>query len=231
MLGVTRFTLVGHSLGGAVATALAELMPERVNALVLLAPAGFGRIGLAEAASIPGVRSVVQAALPLALSSRLIVTASYVTMVSSGDQPERAVIERVTARGRGLVAGAREGTRAIVDAGRSRQAFHRRRVRYDGPVYAVWGDRDRLVPPSHREGVRVAFPHAQIDVWRGMGHDAPRERRDQLGELFEVAQAAGRRSAVAPARRRAARGGRSKVAAVRAVRGGPLVRRPLAATS
>jgi hypothetical protein len=32
-LGVERFTLVGHSLGGAVAAALAELMPERIEAL------------------------------------------------------------------------------------------------------------------------------------------------------------------------------------------------------
>lgn len=50
-------------LGGAVATALAELMPERVAGLVLLAPAGFGRIHLAEAVSLPGVRHVVQATL------------------------------------------------------------------------------------------------------------------------------------------------------------------------
>jgi pimeloyl-ACP methyl ester carboxylesterase len=52
MLGVERFTLVGHSLGGAVATALAELMPAQVAALVLLAPAGFGRLHLAEAVSV-----------------------------------------------------------------------------------------------------------------------------------------------------------------------------------
>ena len=42
-LGVGRSTLVGHSLGGAVATELAELIPDQVAALVLLAPAGFGR--------------------------------------------------------------------------------------------------------------------------------------------------------------------------------------------
>jgi pimeloyl-ACP methyl ester carboxylesterase len=55
-LGSPRFTLVGHSLGGAVAAALAELLPSSVDALVLLAPAGFGRIGLADAISLPGVR-------------------------------------------------------------------------------------------------------------------------------------------------------------------------------
>ncbi len=233
MLGVEHFTLVGHSLGGAVTTALAELLPASVTALVLLAPAGFGRIGLAEAASIPGLRNVVQVALPLALSSRLVVTASYIAMVSSGMAPEREVVERVTGRGRDLVAGAREGTRAIVDAGRSRTAFHRRRVQYDGPVYAVWGDRDRLVPP-HRDGLQVAFPRADIDVWPGMGHDAPRERPEQLGALLELAVAHGRQDQAQPARRRVARGKRSKVAATRPgrpARTGAQAGQPLAATA
>jgi pimeloyl-ACP methyl ester carboxylesterase len=46
-LGVDRFELVGHSFGGAVAAALAERFPLQVSSLLLLAPAGFGRIPLA----------------------------------------------------------------------------------------------------------------------------------------------------------------------------------------
>jgi pimeloyl-ACP methyl ester carboxylesterase len=164
MLGVERFTLVGHSLGGAVAAALAELIPDKVAGLVLLAPAGFGRIRLAEAVSIPGIRHLVQAALPVALTSRLAVTAGYLTMVTNGGAPEPEVVERVTRRGGALVAGTREGTRAVVDAGRSADGFHRRCIAYDGPVFVISGDRDRLVPVSRRRGVRVAFPHARIDI-------------------------------------------------------------------
>jgi pimeloyl-ACP methyl ester carboxylesterase len=180
LLGVERFTLVGHSLGGAVATALAELLPDRVAALVLLAPAGFGRLHLAEAISLPGVRNLVEAALPLALGSRLAVTAGYMTMVANGRVPERALVERVTSRGAGLVDGAREGTRAVVNGGRGRDAFYRRRVAYRGPVFAVWGEEDRLVPVSHRHGVLTAFPHARIEVWPGVGHHLVRERFDKL---------------------------------------------------
>lgn len=43
-LGLERFELVGHSFGATVATRVAELMPERVASLLLLAPAGFGRL-------------------------------------------------------------------------------------------------------------------------------------------------------------------------------------------
>lgn len=192
-LGIERFTLVGHSLGGAVATALAERLAHQVSSLVLLAPAGFGRIRLAEAVSVPGVRSLVQSALPLALSNRWAVTAGYLTMVTNGRMPERDLVTRVTNRGASLVDGAREGTRAVVEAGRGRDAFHRRRVSYGGPVFAVWGERDRLVPVSHRHGVQRAFPHATIEIWRGMGHHPHRERFDELRAVISRAVAAGRR--------------------------------------
>lgn len=192
VLGGRRFTVVGHSLGGAVAAALAEQMPDRVAALVLLAPAGFGRMQLAEAISVPGVRNLVQAALPLALSSRLAVTAGYMAMVANGAVPDGALLDRVTSRSRNLVDGAREGTRAVVEAGRAADAFHRRRVGYDGPVFAVWGDRDRIVPVSHHKGVRVAFPQAHIQVWRGMGHHPVGERLGDLTALVRRAAAAGR---------------------------------------
>ncbi|HEY5316618.1 MAG TPA: alpha/beta hydrolase [Solirubrobacteraceae bacterium] len=190
MLGVERFNLVGHSLGGGIAAALAEMMPDRVGAIVLLAPVGFGRIHLAEAISLPGVRNLVQSALPLALSSRLAVTAAYLTMASNGLLPEPSIVDRVTDRGGQLVAGAREGTRAAAEAGRRADAFHRRGIAYDGPVFAIWGDQDRLVPISHHKGVRAALPQARVEVWRGMGHHPIRERSADLMAIIERAAGA-----------------------------------------
>jgi pimeloyl-ACP methyl ester carboxylesterase len=196
-LGIDRFVLVGHSLGGGVATALAEMLPDKVQALVLLAPTGFGRIKLAEAATAPGVTQVVQAALPFALSSRLAVTAAYTTMVANGLAPEHELVERLTSHARERLPGAREAVRAVARAGRSRNGFHRRRVAYDGPVVAIWGDRDRLVPVSHARGVLAAFPQARVSVWRGMGHHHQRERlQDLVATIGHVAGAA--RRAIAP---------------------------------
>jgi pimeloyl-ACP methyl ester carboxylesterase len=113
MLGVNRMALVGHSLGGAVAAALAELLADRVTALVLFAPAGFGRIHLAEAVSLRGVRELAELALPVLLSSRFAVTAAYVTLVSNGTSLEPDLVERVKGRGRCLVDGVREATRSL----------------------------------------------------------------------------------------------------------------------
>jgi pimeloyl-ACP methyl ester carboxylesterase len=189
LLGIERMTLVGHSFGGGVAAALAELLADRVTALVLLAPVGFGRIHLAEVASLPVIRQLVELALPVALSSRLAVTAAYATMVTNGATPDPETVERLTTRSGSLGPGVREATRSIAEAGRGPDAAGRRRMVYDGPVRAVWGDRDRLVPVSHSQGVRVAFPHAEIDVWKGMGHHPMRERIEDLVEVVQAAMA------------------------------------------
>lgn len=193
-----RIVLVGHSLGGGVATAVAErLGTDRVAALVLLAPAGYGRIGLAELISIPGVRNVTHAMLPYALGSRGTVSRAYRTMVANGLTAGEDVVSRVVDRHTELVAGAREATKAVVRGGLSKRAFHRRTVEYDGPVTVVWGDRDRLVPPAHLAGVATAFPHVEAQVWQGMGHHPQCEQPERLVALLEKTAAT-----AAPGRRR-----------------------------
>ena len=202
LLGLRRFVLVGHSLGGAVAAGVAERLPNRAGALVLLAPAGFGRIALAEAVSIPGVRHAARRLLPLALAHPGTVRTGYRSMVSHGLEPAAEVVTRVTGAAAASVPGAVAATQAVVVAGISKRAFRRRGVAYDGPVVALWGDRDRLVPASHAAGVAAALPQARIEVWPGMGHHPQHERPDALVELMAqvapVAAARGRRR-VAPA--------------------------------
>lgn len=187
ILEIDRFVLVGHSVGGAVATAIAEMLPERVLALVLLAPAGFGRIHLAEAISIPGIRNLAAVILPVALANPVVLSAAYTGVVTAGQRPERAMLARTMRRAFDSVDGARDATAAVVAAGRSRRAFYRRGVAYDGPVTAVWGEHDHLVPVAHAAGVRAALPQAVIEIWPGMGHHPQQERPDALTALVEGA--------------------------------------------
>lgn len=186
-LKIKRFVLVGHSLGGAIATSIAEMVPDRVLALVLLAPAGFGPIRLAEAISIPGIRNVAAAVLPHALASQLVVSAAYTGFVSAGKRPDKKMLERVMAAAAQSTPGARDGTDAVVAAGRSKRAFHRRGVKYSGPVSVVWGDHDHLVPLSHADNVRAALPQAEIEVWSGMGHHPQHERPADMARLVAAA--------------------------------------------
>lgn len=186
LLGLDEVVLVGHSLGGGVAAAVAERLPDRVQSLVLLAPAGFGRVAVAEVVSLPGIRHAIERLLPIALRNRMALAAAYRAMVTNGVEPTQEIIDRVAEQHHALlVTAAREATKAVVRASLSPHAFHRRRLRYSGPVVAVWGDRDRIVPHGHLAGVATAFPQVQGHVWPGMGHHHKQERPAALAELME----------------------------------------------
>lgn len=204
LLDLDEVTLVGHSFGGAVAAAVAERIPERIASLLLLAPAGFGRIPLAEAVSIPGVRGAVATVLPFWLNAPMVLGAAYRVFVTAGEPVPSDVVARVRRDAKGLVPAAVAATEAVVAAGLSRRAFHRRRLPYHGPVAALWGDLDHVVPPRHAAGVKRAFPQAEVTEWDGMGHHPQRERSAELCSLIEAACCApytrGEQVAIAPAR-------------------------------
>lgn len=199
-LGVHGFTLVGHSLGGAVATGLAERLGDDVTALVLMAPAGFGRIRFAEAIQLPVVRRVVRHGLPLALSNPVAAIGVYMAVVGNGHLPDRELLARLRKNAYRWAPGAACANEAVQAAGQSDRAFHRRQIDYHEPVLVLWGDRDRLVPPAHRDGVLTSFPQAEFKVWRKIGHHPQRECPSELAELIRAACTAARPSAagVAP---------------------------------
>jgi pimeloyl-ACP methyl ester carboxylesterase len=197
-LGVDDFTLVGHSLGGGVATSLAELIPDQVAALVLLAPSCFGRITVSELSSAPVVSRILRHTMPLALVNPVTATGIYMAMVANGRMPDREMLGRLRSGARRTTAGVQMAVKATADAGRSEDAFFRREVDFHGPVRALWGSKDLVVPRSHADGVLTAFPQARVTVWDGMGHHPQRERAADLPRFVEYAAAEAR----GPARRR-----------------------------
>lgn len=183
-LGIEDCVLVGHSLGGAVAVAVAE-RTSAVSSLVLLAPAGFGHIRLAEALTLPGVIDVAMLALPIGLVNPLTVTAAYTTFVAQRRLPPADLTERLRRRAFHSSPGVRAATVAIAAAGRSRRRFADRRIRFDGPVAVLWGSKDALVPVSHTDALARALPQARIEVWERMGHHPQRERPYDLSQFIE----------------------------------------------
>lgn len=186
LLEIDRWITVGHSFGGAVGAALTELRPEQTEALLLIAPAGFGRQLIAEGALLPGIRQVLEIAVPVSLGSRAATSAVYTQMVANGQRPDAEALSRLKRSARSVMPGTAMATRAIASCGHGDKAFFRRRVNYDGPVYALWGDKDRLVPLPHIDGVKTAFPQAEVEVWPGIGHHPQREAAAKLSLFVET---------------------------------------------
>jgi pyruvate dehydrogenase E2 component (dihydrolipoamide acetyltransferase) len=182
--GVGDCTLVGHSLGGAIAVAAAERSPA-VCGLALLAPVGFGPIPIADWVSMPGVIELAQLALPMALVNPLTVTAAYTTFVAHGRLPSRDLMARLRKRAFRCGPGVRDATIAIAAAGHSLRGFAHRPIDFESPVAAVWGARDALVPLHHAQALRRALPQAHVEVWPGMGHHPQRERPVALARFIE----------------------------------------------
>jgi pimeloyl-ACP methyl ester carboxylesterase len=183
-IGVGECTLVGHSLGGAIAVGVAERTPA-VRGLALLAPVGFGPILVADWVSLPGVVDLTQLALPVALVNPLTVTAAYTTFVAHGRLPSRDLMARLRKRAFRCGPGVRDATIAIAAAGHSLRGFAHRPVDFDGPVAAVWGARDALVAVGHAAALRRALPQAHVEVWARMGHHPQRERPAALTRFIE----------------------------------------------
>jgi pimeloyl-ACP methyl ester carboxylesterase len=186
-IGVERCLVVGHSLGGGVAAAMADGAPMRIGGLVLIAPVGFGRVPAAHALALPGVSHAVRLAMPFALGNRVAASTIYRAVVANGAGPDAELLERLQARAADCSPGVWSANRAIVAAGTSERGFASRGIDYRGPVEVLWGRNDRLVPVEHAEGVRAALPQARITIRDRMGHHPQRECPDLLARFLERA--------------------------------------------
>ncbi|MDX6628489.1 MAG: hypothetical protein QOH00_735 [Gaiellales bacterium] len=160
-LGLERFTLVGHSLGGAIALAAALAFPDRVTRLVLVDSSGLGaeinpdllRL-LDEPPSLVGSRALLELFFD---DQRLVLDAG--------------VAEHHTALSR---PGAHAAVRAIRDAafgGTSQRPLPDERLaRITQPVLLVWGDRDRVIPAAHAEHARATIADVEVEVIPNAGH-------------------------------------------------------------
>jgi pimeloyl-ACP methyl ester carboxylesterase len=157
-------TIVGHSLGGAVALQLADRRPDLVRSLVLIAPAGLGAgIDPAFLADFIAMQDAEQAT---AVLRRLVEEPRLISR-----QMAAGVLRQLA------VQGARERLAAIarhLDGVEDALAPVRARVAgLPFPRTVVWGRRDR-VNPLHRD--RAAALGGDLVLFDGVGHCPHLER-------------------------------------------------------
>ncbi|URK89398.1 alpha/beta fold hydrolase (plasmid) [Rhizobium sp. RCAM05350] len=144
------FSVVGHSLGGAVAIELALSLLGRVNALVLLAPAGLGystnELFLREFVSIAG-EDDAQRVLEMLVSRPKLISMQMVQHVQSFlNAPRR-----------------QDALRLIAD---KLHDTERMTVPQAIPIAAIWGDADTINPPPRESDTRGFH----LEILPGVGH-------------------------------------------------------------
>lgn len=174
-LGIRKATFVGHSLGGGVALQFAYQYPERIDRLALVAPGGFGKAvtPLLRAASLPGSGAVLAmaAAKPVIEAGTLLTHLLGRLGLHGGTDLEEIGRAYALLSNRDARTAFLHTLRSVVDiAGQRVTALDRIDVAHDFPALIVWGDRDRVVPPSHGEQAHRLVPNTYLAMFEGAGH-------------------------------------------------------------
>lgn len=175
--GIPRAILVGNSLGGATVMKVAVDQPERVAALVVVAPA------TPHAPMIWPIRLMRRRGLGeigLALASRRM--AAYGLRHFLFGDPSRVTAHVVDDAWRPLaVPGTR---RAALHAIRTDPApFVGLEERIRQPTLIVWGSRDRLLPPAEAERLHARIAGSRVVLLPGAGHLPQREQPEALARV------------------------------------------------
>ena len=189
--GIERATVVGHSLGGAVAAWFAAEHPDRVSALVLAAPsvnyASLNRLDMLLAAPVMGplLSSAVLAGAGIALR-----TAALRQRIALGLGLDEVYLDHVAGallRPTTWRAFSSEQRMLI----RELPALERRLPSITTPTTIVSGSADRVVSPSSARQLAAQIPGAQLVQLPGATHLLPQQRPAELAEIIVRASAAG----------------------------------------
>lgn len=155
-LGVARAHVVGHFLGGMIAAEMAAASPSSINRLVLVSPAGAWRD-----------EDPVADLLALnanELSERLTATPDGAGSLDGlADELARDRMQDIAAAGKFLW--------PLPDRG-----LHRRAYRIKAQTLILWGEQDRINPPSYSGDFCRMIKRAQADTVPNAGHLVMLER-------------------------------------------------------
>lgn len=170
LLGYRRATVVGHSLGGAVAMQFAYQFPQQCGRMVLVSSGGLGRevFPLIRAANLPGA----EMAMSLLLKPAILALGPMLGKLTNWSPEDRALARCFTSltdqeRRAAYVRIARHTTDM---SGQRDGAANRLHLAELVPSLIVWGEKDWIIPVKH--GIRAAklMPGSRLEIISGTEH-------------------------------------------------------------
>lgn len=176
-LGARKISIVGHSFGGGPAAEAALLHPERVNKLVLIAPA----LSLdAPAGAAPGMMGALLSWPPLGrfviaatLTNPLLIRRGLGSFMadSSSATKEMARVLRRPIYVRGTNAALADWLPRFLygaEAGLSRDKTAYARLKM--PVLLIWGEKDATTPLPQGRALQILIPGSRLEILPAIGH-------------------------------------------------------------
>jgi pimeloyl-ACP methyl ester carboxylesterase len=185
-LGLPGATLVGHSLGGAIAMHFAFHNPGYAERLVLVASGGLGKqVHLAlRAAALPVAPAILRllvnertAALYRAprLHRTLRLTADNVVNLSRAG--------RTLADPAGRQAFFSTLRSVIEPSGQRGSMIEMKYVADHTPTLIVWSDSDHVIPVSHAHELHRHLPSSRLEVFPGRSHEPHRRHAENFAQI------------------------------------------------
>lgn len=168
-LNLPAFTLVGHSMGGQIATLYALEHQGRLKKLVLVDPVAASGNQLP-----PVVLDWCRAEYGKPETVRLILTGAFATLPAS-DYFEQLVADG-NAWGRTIY------METLDEMVRFNVADRLGEIQV--PTLITWGDKDTAVPFPGIIEYFTSIPNCGLEVWHGVGHSGPIEVSDRFVELL-----------------------------------------------
>ena len=170
--GVSRFDLLGHSMGGMVVQEMVRLAPDRVRRLILY---GTGAIGV-----LPGRFEPIETSMQRARTDGAEVTARRIAATWFLDREAAAEFPACAD------IAAQSGLPAILAGLDAMRAWSgdRKLVHIAAPTLVLWGDCDRTYPWSQIERLWRAIPDCNLAVVPKSAHAVHLERPRLFNRLI-----------------------------------------------
>ena len=190
-LGISKATVIGHSLGGGIAMQFAHQHRDYCRRLVLISSGGLGAdVGrLLRLLSLPGAELV----LPVIASRPAIHVGNALRAMRSSDEKVTRFSETWLAHAALSNRPNRQAflrtLRSVVDhRGQAVCALNRLHINADLPSLIICGEQDRVIPAAHAYAAHAALPNSRLhvipDVWHHPQVECPETVASLIDELI-----------------------------------------------